>query len=89
MKMYRVNYPIWVHLYFYHFLYKDRQSVDFLSYLNSQHPNVRFILEIGPTTLPFLNVLVDDSDTPVKTCVYCNPTYTSQILHFSTFSPPK
>ena len=56
---------------------KDRQNhMDFLSFLNTQHPNLQFTADVGPDSLPFLDVYVGVNASTVVLSVLRKETYT-------------
>ena len=62
-------------------------SSEFLQYLNSRHNNLRFTMEIGPSSLPFLDTLIDISNTDIRIGVYRKPTHTDMLMNYSSYSP--
>ena len=62
----------------------------FLSLLNSLHSSLcfRFKKELNSSLL-FLNILVEKHKTGFITSVYRKPTFTSQYMHWNSFSPIK
>ena len=62
----------------------------FLSQLNSLHPSLRFTYEKESNrSLPFLDVLVERTDSKFLTSIYRKPTFTGQYLRWNSFSPRK
>ena len=62
----------------------------FLSSLNSLHFSLSFTFEKElNSSLPFLDVLVEKHKTGFITSVYRKPTFTSQYIHWDSFSPMK
>lgn len=63
---------------------------DFLTFLNSQHPNIKFTMEVErDRKIPFLDVLIqrkDDNSLGYK--VYRKPTHTDRYLHASSHHHP-
>ena len=64
-------------------------SEQFLQFLNSQHPNLRFTIERGPSALPFLDAFIDTRNGQTDISVYRKPTHTGLILNYSAYSPSK
>ena len=70
-------------------LFKDVQHVSlFLTYLNSQHPNISFTSEIEENgSLPFLDIQISCNDTNFVTSIYRKPTFTGLMSKFNDFAP--
>ena len=66
---------------------KDEHVTPFLTYLNIQHPNIRFTSEKEVDgNLPFLDVLITKSDLPhLETTTYHKSTYTGLLTNFTSF----
>ena len=60
---------------------------NFLTYLNAQHDNLRFTSEIGPSSLSFLDVMVDTSGARFDLNVFRKDTYTNLLLNFNAYCP--
>ena len=59
------------------------QANNFLTYMNSRHPNIRFTIEIEKENkLPFLDLLVNKSATELDISIYRKPTYTNLGVNF-------
>ena len=67
----------------------DSSNDQFLDYLNDQHDNLRFTMEVGETNLPFLDVLISDTKQRIETSVYLKLTSTNLLLNFGSYSPMK
>ena len=65
----------------------DHKPQTFLQYLNNRHRNLKFTMEIGPKSLPFLDSMVDISSDFTTTTVYRKPTDTGLLLNFTAFCP--
>lgn len=64
------------------------QVYDFLNFLNAQHPNIRFTVEIESNNmLPFLDVSVIREGSMFHTTVFRKPTFTGLGLNYLSFSP--
>ena len=68
------------------------QSADhipqFLSYLNRQHPNIKFTSEVeSSSTLPFLDISISRKNGVFETSVYRKPTFTGLFTNFRSFIP--
>ena len=62
----------------------------FLDYLNRQHENLTFTCEVGPKSLPFLDVNVElDAFHAPKFSIFRKETYTGLLLNFHAFCPSK
>ena len=60
----------------------------FQQYLNSQHPNITFTVEMeSNSTLPFLDVQIQRSTDGFSTSVYRKPTFTGLFTNFDSFIP--
>ena len=60
----------------------------FLSYLNKQHSNIKFTLEMEKNgSLPFLDVLVQRNGAQLATSVYRKPTFTGLGMKFTSCLP--
>ena len=70
-------------------LFHKREHIPkFLSYLNSQHPNIEFTSEIEKDlTLPFLDVLLTRDSNRLHTSVYRKNTFTGLGLKYLSFIP--
>jgi hypothetical protein len=65
----------------------EEHVAPFLTYLNTQHPNIEFTFEkeVGGN-LPFLDVLITKSDLPhLETTTYRKSTYTGLLTNFTSF----
>ena len=68
----------------------EKDCNTFLTHLNSLHPSLRFTYKRESNhSLPFLDMLVERHDSKFLTSVYRKPTFTSQYLHWNSFSPQK
>lgn len=56
---------------------------------NSQHPNLRFTMEVAEGTLPFLDFEVNIQGRDVSTWVYRKSTNTNVMLNFHAIAPLK
>ena len=57
----------------------------FLTFLNRQHPNIKFTIEKEKNNqLPFLDILNDSSSNKLVTSVYRKPTYTGLLTNFNS-----
>ena len=61
----------------------------FLTFLNRQHPNIKFTIEKEKNNqLPFLDILNDSSSNKFVTSVYRKPTYTGLLTNYNSFTSP-
>ena len=61
----------------------------FLTFLNRQHPNIKFTIEKEKNNqLPFLNILNDSSSNKFVTSVYRKSTYTGLLTNYNSFTSP-
>ena len=70
-------------------LFRSRGNVsEFLDYLNSKHPNIKFTAELEvDRKLQFLDVCVERVGAAFETSVYRKKTFTGLYTHFSSFTP--
>ena len=70
-------------------IFKTEAECDiFLKHLNSLHPALQFTFEKEENdSLPFLDVLVEKSNTGFLTSVYRKPTFTGQYIRWNSFCP--
>ena len=71
-------------------LFKCETDADrFLTFLNRQHPNIKFTIEKEKNNqLPFLHILNDSSSNKFVTSVYRKPTYTGLLTNYNSFTSP-
>ena len=71
----------------------QQSLIDFVAYLNSLHPTLRFTLEHsgGESGVPFLDTLVtvisDDNATKIETELFIKPTNSGIILRYKSAHP--
>ena len=64
------------------------QANDFLSHLNSRHPNIKFTIEYeNESKISFLDVLLDKSNDNLITSVYRKATFSGVLTNFQSFTP--
>jgi len=70
-------------------IFKAQEHVqEFLSYLNSQHPNMKFTVEYEKDgKLPFLDMYIHHSGNSFDISMYRKPTFTGLCSKFSSFIP--
>ena len=68
--------------------HSEHDAVIFFDYINSRHPNIRFTMEKELNRkLPFLDVLIDNSDTnSFLTRVYRKKTFTGLLTNYFSFT---
>ena len=65
----------------------ETQAMAFFEYINSKHPNIRFTMEKEvEKKLPFLDILIDNSQDQVITSVYRKKTFTGLLTNFFSFT---
>ena len=67
----------------------EQDASSFFSYINSQHPNIKFTMEKEENhKLPFLDVLLDNhSNQGIITSVFHKKTYTGLLTNYFGFVP--
>ena len=60
---------------------------EFMSYINTRLPSIKFTLESSLETVNFLDVSVRKTSTGIQTTVYRKPTDRNNYLHFSSYHP--
>ena len=72
------------------FLFKRETDAErFLTFLNGQHPKIKFTIEKEKNNqLPFLDILNDSSSNKLVTSVYRKPTYTGLLTNYNSFTSP-
>lgn len=58
--------------------------MDRISYLNMQHHNIKFAIELEENKLAFRDAQVTRYDANLSTCVYLNPTHPDSYIHFNS-----
>ena len=68
--------------------FNNEASFDkFLDLLNKQHKNIKFTVEHGSETLPFLDVEVTITESGIETKIYRKQTHTNLQLNFNAICP--
>jgi len=72
-------------------LFKQQSHIEqFLSYLNEQHPNIKFTCETEKENkLSFLDALISKENGRLSTSVYRKPTFTGLGMNYLSFTPLK
>ena len=65
----------------------EEKLQEFLEYLNSIHPTIKFTHKYSQTSIEFLDVQVTKSGGRLKTDLYIKETDTHQYLHFTSCHP--
>ena len=66
----------------------EQDALSFFSYINSQHPNIKFMEKEENHKLPFLDVLLDNhSNQGIITSVFHKKTYTGLLTNYYSFVP--
>ena len=60
---------------------------EFLKFLNSRHPNLKFTCEIGPDSLSFLDVTVNIENSIPSFSIFRKQTYTGLLMNFASVCP--
>ena len=68
-------------------LHGEESLKEFLIYVNSYHPTIKFTLEWSNTELPFLDVMVLPKNNKLSTDIYPKPTDTHQYLNHKSCHP--
>ena len=62
---------------------RETDAERFLTFLNGQHPNIKFTIEKEKNSqLPFLDILNNSSSNKLVTSVYRKPTYTGLVTNY-------
>ena len=71
------------------FFKRETDAERFLTFLNGQHPKIKFTIEKEKNNqLPFLDILNDSSSNKLVTSVYGKPTYTGLLTNYNSFTSP-
>ena len=63
------------------------EAKEFFNYINTRHPNIKFTMETGLNKIiPFLDVLIDNSQNILKTSTYHKSTYSGLLLNYTSFT---
>ena len=58
-----------------------------MNYINTRHPNIKFTIETEVNkTIPFLDVLIDNTQNILKTSTYHKSTYSGLPLDYTSFT---
>ena len=61
----------------------SEQATNFLTYMNNRHPNIKFTMEVeNDNKLPFLDLLIEKSETTLNVNIYRKPSYTDLGVNF-------
>ena len=60
---------------------------DFLKFLNTRHPNLKFTMEVGPSSIPFLDTKISVENGVTNISVYRKATNTNLLLNFNAYAP--
>ncbi|KAJ1082464.1 hypothetical protein NDU88_002631 [Pleurodeles waltl] len=63
------------------------EAHSFITWLNMENPFLTFTMTIGNDQLPFLDLLIHESDGVLATEVYQKPTDRNNLLQFKSFHP--
>ena len=70
-------------------VFNNDSSLDFLSLCNSQHKNIKFIMELALQCILFANVCIKINNDNINTRIWCKPTHTGLLLNFNANCPNK
>ena len=63
------------------------EAREFFNYINTRHPNIKFTMENEVNKIiPFLDVLIDNSQNTFKTSTYHKSTYSGLLLNYTSFT---
>ena len=63
------------------------EAKEFFNYINTRHLNIKFIMETEVNkVIPFLDVLIDNSQNIFKTSTYHKSTYFGLLLNYTSFT---
>ena len=63
------------------------EAKEFFNYFNIRHTNIKFTMETEVNKIiPFLNVLIDNSQNILKTSTYHKSTYSGLLLNYTSFT---
>ena len=63
------------------------EAKEFFNYINTRHPNIKFTMETEVNKIiPFLDVLIDNSQNIFKTSTYHKSTYSGLLLNYTSFT---
>lgn len=67
------------------FEHKERDT--FYQYINTWHPNLKFIVANGVKQIPFFDIDIRINDNSLETSVYRKLTYTGLLLNYAASVP--
>ena len=72
-------------------LFNNHHQINqFLNYLNNKHKNIKFTCDIEENnSLPFLDILINKTNSEFTTSIYRKNTYTGLGMHYLSFEPVK
>ena len=63
------------------------EAKEFFNYINTRHPNIKCTMETEVNKIiPFLDVLIDNSQNVLKTSTYHKSTYSGLLLNYTSFT---
>ena len=66
----------------------ETEANNFLTYLNSKHPNIKFTIEYErDKKLPFLDILISSKNGSLETSVFRKNTFSGLFMNFRSFLP--
>ena len=67
----------------------ESQVTPFFDFLNSLHKNLKFTLELGTKSLPFLNTYIEINGYDFNSSIYRKKTHTGVCMNFTALVPRK
>ena len=68
--------------------FESKSEADtFYSYFNTRHENVKFTFEKEKDKLPFLEIVINNNESDLKTLLFHKKTYTGLLLNYFSFLP--
>ena len=68
-------------------IFSSESYSEFLNFLNSQHPNLKFTMEVGNKKLSFLDSSISIENNLFSSTVFRKPTFTGLFLNFHALCP--
>ena len=71
-------------------VFEDKSQITpFFDFLNNLHKNLKFTVELGTDSLPFLNTRIEIDGSNFNSCIYRKPTHTGVFMNFTAVVPRK
>ena len=68
-------------------IFEQDEVNSFHNFINSWHDNLKFTVEVGGNSIPFLDINIEINNENLCTTVYRKPTYTGLLLNFQAVCP--